>query len=415
MQDKKKHILFLSNHLRGPRGYAGARSWHQSYHLSNEFDLTVVIPGVDPVTSKKVEPASYEGLPDNVVVLKGMTVKNNRDSKLYRALFFISAMLSQFYLGLRTRNIDLVLCMSLPVTLLFISFLLSKIRNVPFIVDVRDLPFETAKEVNYLRDGLALKFFRWIESTCLRAADAVITNSPRYVTHIINKGVDSSKITYAPIGYDDFPEPSSSYVDSWRSKLITLFDNPPSLLILYSGTLGFAFPLGDVLEAAKALNNKPSIGFIILGDGQMLDFYKDQSNRYNLNMIFLGRLDKSDVSAICRAVDVCLYPSAKGEFSSSILGNKIFDYLGAEKPIIYIGDNSAVSDVIWELQAGVVIPFGKTDLLTQTIVKMSDDTSLLQSLSCGAASYRQAGYLAKDSAEKLKRVISSILRVDVHI
>ena len=49
-----KRILFISNHLRGPGGAAGTRSWQQTKVLSETWKVTVVLPEIDPVTSQPI-------------------------------------------------------------------------------------------------------------------------------------------------------------------------------------------------------------------------------------------------------------------------------------------------------------------------------------------------------------------------
>lgn len=412
MNKSKKNILYFSNHLRGPKGEAGARSWHQTKYLSEFYNLDVIIPAIDPVTSKKVTEETYSGLNFSAVTVhKIWTLENNRDSKLSRMLFFLSGMLSQFYKGLTTKKPNIVLCMSLPITLLLTALTVSKLRRVPFCVDLRDLPFETAAEIGYLKNSFLIRFLVAMETFCLRQATFILTNSPRYKPMLVERGIDPKKISIAPLGYDDFEPPSYEKVLEWREKICGAFDNSPKFLAMYSGTIGYAFPVEKILDVASFLKQNKEIGFVFLGDGQRLEEFKKISVDQKLNCLFLGRLNKTDVHSICRAIDFCLYPGKEGRFSSAILGNKVFDYLGAEKPIFYIGPDSAIADLILELKAGFIFESSEAEQLADKIEKCIINPDLLKiSSNNSSIGFRDAGYTAVDSAKKLKSLIDIVLK-----
>jgi len=56
----RRSLLYYSNHLRGPKGSAGARTWHQVARISDAFDTTVIIPEIDPVTAQPVTDETFE-------------------------------------------------------------------------------------------------------------------------------------------------------------------------------------------------------------------------------------------------------------------------------------------------------------------------------------------------------------------
>ena len=412
MADWARHhnsILYFSNHLRGPKGSAGARSWHQTRILSQNFEVTVVIPGIDPVSSAVVTPETYEGLDQAVTVIPVKTTKNDRSSKISRALFYLSAMCTQLFAGLSSKKCDVVLSMSLPVTQLLVAMVIAGIRRLPLVVDVRDLPFETAGEIGYVRARFFIQILKSIENFALRRAALIITNSPRYKPYLVRKGVAAGKIHIAPIGYDDFPPPSEAEVGAWRQKILDLFQQPPAFVATYAGTIGYAVPVEDLLRAAKKLYDNRSIGFVIVGDGQRLADLQRYVTEHDLNVVFTGRVMKADVHSICRASDVCLYPAQQGEFSAAMLGNKVFDYLGAEKPIVYCGPDSAVADVIKELDAGIICPAGDFQALADSIERLSLNPDLVRQYSHAASGFRDAGYTAEASALKLRDLIHSLL------
>jgi glycosyltransferase involved in cell wall biosynthesis len=402
-----RHILFFSNHLRGPKGAAGARSWHQVKCLSEDCRVTVVIPGVDPVTSQEVTEESHEGLdPVRVKVVKVAVTKNLRASVFRRAIYFLSAMLSQAWIGLTARRPDVVLSMSLPLTQLVVAALVAGVRRVPLIVDVRDMPFETAAEIGYIRNQRFIAAMKWLETKMLSRASVIITNSPYYVRYLAERGLHQERIHLAPIGYDDFGEPPAVEVSAWRDRIRAMFgESPPEFVGIYAGTLGYAFPVGEILDGAARLKGDSGVGFVFLGDGQRLPEYQELAAREAIQARFLGRVSKEDVHAACRAADFCIYPANSGKFSGAILGNKVFDYLGAGKPIIYVGGPGAVADVISELGAGLLCPNKAPEEFAAAVDRLRRSGELRQRLARGAAGFRAAGYTARVSAERLRDLV----------
>jgi glycosyltransferase involved in cell wall biosynthesis len=173
--------------------------------------------------------------------------------------------------------------------------------------------------------------------------------------------------------------------------------------------LGHAFPVNEILDGAAELKGDGGIGFVFFGDGQRLDEYRTSSEEREIRAKFPGRVSKSDIHAICRAADFCIYPASPGKFSCAILGNKVFDYLGAGKAIIYIGDDSAVSDVISELKAGIICRNKSPADFSRAVLALRDNPELRGRLEAGARSFRSAGYTARASAELLLGLVERSL------
>lgn len=405
-------ILFMSNHLRGQKAAAGTRSWQQTKRLSQDWNIDVVVPEIDPVTSQKVTPETYDGLDmGRVTVRLAGCIENNRANKLRRALFYGYAALGQFRNGLKTRRPKAVLSMSLPVTTIFSAWVISRLRGAPLVVDVRDLPFDLAGELGYLRSRLFVRAMRWIETFCLKRAAAIVCVSPHYVRHLAARGIAEDKLHFLPIGYDDFPAPAEADVAAMRDRLLAEFgETPPRMLCIYCGTLGFVFGVDNILDAANMLKeDHPDVGFVFVGSGQMLEEYRDTATRLNLNAVFLGRRPKEEIPLICRAGDLCIHAAKEGTFSAAMLGNKVFDYLGAGRVVIYAGPEGAVSEVLDELGAGLKSPAGDSAGLAQNIARIAQDPDLRAQLEEGGRGFRAAGYTAQTSAGRLSEILKTVI------
>lgn len=405
-----KKILFFSNHLRGPGGSAGARSWHQARRLGAQFRVTVVIPSIDPVTAQPVTEKTYEGLNPKTVTVKKAALKRNDRSSLWRRIgYYLSAMPKQFWLGMTAERPVVVLSMGLPITTLLIAWLSTIRFRCKLVVDVRDLPFDMAVEIGYLRNRIVVAFLRSIESFLLRRAGAILTNSPRYEPLLVAKGVLRDKITVAYIGYDGFEEPPAVTVANWRRRMLMTLDPSTQMIAIYSGTLGHVVPVEEILEGARALKEDKRFGFVFLGDGQRLQAFKTFAQTNKLNAHFEGRVTKQEVMAACRAADICLYPAGPGNYASAILGNKVFDYLGADKLVFYIGEDSAVRDLLVSLDAGIFTPLRQPEEFAKNLLQLIDLPSEPLKYKGVASKLRARKLTASASADVLADVIETLV------
>lgn len=406
-----KRILFISNHLRGPGGSAGTRSWQQTKVLSETWKVTVVLPEIDPVTSQPITFETYAGLDlERVDVRPVRSITLDRTRKWNRLVFYFLCALGQLWEGLKTRDLACVLTMSLPVTSIVVATILSFLKRVPLVVDVRDLPFETAIEMGYFSRGPVMRFALWLENTCLQRARIILTNSPYYKIMLEDRGIKAERIVVAEIGYDDFEAPTAEKVSFWRQEMLAHFHEPvPSVLGVYCGTFGHVVEFESVLQAASRLKDRLDIGFVCVGSGQRIAEYRAMVAEHSMNVVFLGRVSKSAIQPICRAGDFCIYSAKEGKMSAAMLGNKLFDYLGAERPVLYCGPTSAVSEIIDKLSAGLVSPAGNSEMLSANIERVSDDPILRAELGMNASGYRAAGYTAENAARLLVRAIQPII------
>ena len=93
----------------------------------------------------------------------------------------------------------------------------------------------------------------------------------------------------------------------------------------YVGAIADWFDNKAIEVIAKDKNNQ----VILVGPCRTEKIQKD-------NVIYVGKVDKSDVATYIKSFDICLYPFKKGELLDTINPVKIYEYLSLNKPIIAI-------------------------------------------------------------------------------
>jgi glycosyltransferase involved in cell wall biosynthesis len=369
--------------------------------------LVVVIPGIDPVSAAPVTEQHYAGLDfSRVEVIRLHSAALNRRSKLSRAWFYGTMTLRQLLIGLRVQKPLAVVSMSFPLSMLAVARLVAWLRRVPLFIDVRDLPFDVAREVGYTRlYGLSALAVR-LEAAIIRSAGLVFAVSPRFRAALEARGC--RRVLYNPIGFDNF-ESAAADPRFTRAALDALFaSGTNTFLVVSAGTLGHVTEVQSLLQAAAQLTARPDIGIVLVGDGQYLDRYQQQVRQSGANVRFLGRVNKAAVAQICRCADAAYYGSAGGWYTRAMLGNKVFDYMGAALPVIYHGPDSAVRDIVAAAECALMSEPDDLSGLVNNIVRLADDRGMRQQLGERARMTVHERFLAEQSALEFWRAVQGL-------
>lgn len=108
-----------------------------------------------------------------------------------------------------------------------------------------------------------------------------------------------------------------------------------------------------ILQEVVELNEDKSFVFA----GPISDEYIPDAFKKNKNVFFIGRIPFNDMPSVIKGFDVCIIPFKKDQFSSTIFPLKLFEYLGAGRPVVSTNFNIDLE----EFTKGTV-PFSATSL-----------------------------------------------------
>ena len=205
-----------------------------------------------------------------------------------------------------------------------LGYFLSKATGAPLILDFRD----SWTDDPYL--SLPTKFHRWVHT---KLENRILDHAKHLVVYgdwlkdIYDKRYPSIPTTVILNGYDacDFPD---KVVSDGESKKIRL---------AYSGSLfEYHHEFVELLFATISLlpsDSRNQLELVFAGDIQLTSF-DALVNKYGLSssVVKLGYVKHSDALSLLLSADGLLFTIPKGDTSS--FTGKIFEYLGARKPII---------------------------------------------------------------------------------
>lgn len=269
---------------------------------------------------------------------------------------YFSFMFSSLWAGLfKTQGkFDSVIVTSPPLFVGVSGYLISRIKKIPFVFEVRDLWPESAIDTGVLKNTLLIKLAYWFERFIYRKAILVNVLTPAFKEILINKKrVSPDKIIFVP-NAADFRLSDELLKNfnprEFRENHLTL----GKLVLTYVGAHGVANNLIQVIRAAELLQGKPVI-FQLIGDGMEKNMLKREVVKKNLNNVrFIDSVPKVEVFKYILASDMGMSVLKKADTFKTIYSNKTFDYMSCKKPVLMAIDGVS-RKLINDAQAGFYV------------------------------------------------------------
>lgn len=262
---------------------------------------------------------------------------------------------------------DAVLYSSLSLIGVLSAERLSRYYKVPLAFEVRDIWPLTLTEIG----GVSKRHpfvcvLQWIEDRAYRVSDRVISNLPRAVDHMVERGMDPQKFSWIPNGISVKAMESSEALSSHWEKYFP----SDKFVVGYAGTIGVANALDGLLSAAAMLEEHTDIAFVLVGNGKEKDHLLSRAKSDGLtNVYFLPAVPKAQVPTVLEKFDAC-FIGWKNEslYRFGIGANKIPEYLYSGKPVVHAF--SGGDDPIVKYQAGVTVPAENPEALAKAILEL---------------------------------------------
>ena len=368
----KKSILYIHQYFKTPKEPGGTRSyWLAQELIENGYNVTMIT--TSNTIRNSVEKTIIDGI--NVIYLK---VDYSQEMTILRRLFsFISFMLKSTYYAFLQKNIDLVFATSTPLSVGFPALIIKKIKNIPYVFEVRDLWPEVPIQMGAISNNLVKKLFIWSEKLIYKNAKHVVALSPGMAKGVL-KYTSTSKVSMIP---------NMSKIDLFwpREKNLDLMKrlglNTNSFKIIHFGSLGIANGALTIIESAKLLKNNDDFEFVFIGGGSTEYELKDLCTKYNLNNVhFLGAFTLDETSEIVNLCEVSIISFLDLPILATNSPNKLFDSLSAGKPIIV---NSAgwTKDLVEKYSCGFYVNPNYPDELATKVLQLKENANMMKIMS----------------------------------
>ena len=272
----------------------------------------------------------------------GMTVlhvpQKKFKSTLLRLLGFIYWHIVSFFIGLTVHHVDLILSPSPPLTVGWMNLGLAKLKGCKVIYNVQEIYPDILK----LKEGLPLKFLRWMERKVYNGSDAVTTIDKVFYDTIEPRFEDKSKLHIIPNFVDTglYRALSSLQVNSLLDP--KLFPNTDSIKLLYAGNIGHAQswePLIELADKTRDLN----VEYIVIGEGAKRGYVEEEIKKRGLDKLHLLPYQPRELMPAILSYSDASFIFMAPENDGDGFPSKVYTIMACERPLLVSsGENTPI-------------------------------------------------------------------------
>lgn len=250
---------------------------------------------------------------------------------LHLASFALSALphALRAALGGRGRRPELVIAVAPALLSVFTAWLAARIAGARLWIHVQDFEVEAALATGLMDDArLPARLARRVEGTFLRLGDTVSTISPQMCAKLVAKGVALQRVIEMRNWSDARFAPDPSGAETVRAE----WGLTGKVVALYSGNIARKQGIEILVEAARLLQHRQDIAFVICGEGP---------NRAELEKLAagLGNVQLHDLQpaermgAMLTMADLHLLPQI-AVAADLVLPSKLTNMLASGRPVV---------------------------------------------------------------------------------
>lgn len=239
-------------------------------------------------------------------------------------------------------------------------------HGVPFVLELHDLWLEYLKDTGGISAwNPVAAIWQALDRLLYKKANKILALWPNMKARLAQLKIPEEKVVWMPLGVDlddnVAPEPTQKG------------DGEP-FLVMFTGSIGPASNLGEVVQAARILQERGQnhITFSLIGAGpdrnRLIKFSKDAGLK---NLEFPGLVPKDEVASRLAAADACIcgLPDVRTYNEFGTIPTKLLDYMSSNRPTIFI---SNVKDNMVVLgKAGYAVPPEQPEALVEVILKLA--------------------------------------------
>ena len=403
------HILFLSHYfppeVNAPasRGYEHCKQWVKAGHR-------VTVVSCAPNHPRGVVYDGYRNrlfqreTRDGVEVVRVWTYVTANEGFLKRTLNYVSFMVSAILVAVFLDCPDVLLTTSPQFFNGLAGYPVSRLKRVPWALEIRDLWPESILTVGAIRNKTIIRLLEWLEMFAYRKANRIVALTDAFKHYMVGKGIPAEKIDVIKNGVDLSFFKSDVAVTEAKQR----FGVEKKFVASYVGTHGMAHHLETILEAADQLRHRTDIVFLMAGDGAERKRLETMREQMGLgNVIMLGQLPKDTMPALWAATDVSLVLLKKSPLFKMVIPSKIFESMAMEKPIV-IGVDGEAREIVEAGCAGLFIEPEDSAALAETVARLADNRYECRSFGTNGRAYVAQNFdrtvLAKRYEEVLRKM-----------
>lgn len=384
-----------------------AREWVKHGH-----DVTILTGFPNHPTG--VIPQEYQGkifmeeYVNSIRIWRHWLYATPNEGFLKKTLAHISFMITVILFSLFRGNRPDILIVSSPNFFSVISaYIMSRIRPVPYIFEVRDLWPGIFIELGVLKNRYLIKLLEIIEMFLYRRAAGVVPVTQGFADNIIGRGIPSEKVEVITNGVD-----LETYTPDEMNMVLRKELNLPldAFILLYMGAHGISHGLQSIIEAAELIQQDTKIHFLFVGEGAEKAKLIELAQKKQLkNVTFIKGQPKERVVHFYHLADACIVPLRNIHGLSTFVPSKMFEIMGSGKPIIAPLRGEA-ADILKRSGSAIVLPPEDPKALVKAIKDLEDNPESCKSMGIAGRKFVEENYGRKILARRYLNLLSRVVK-----
>ena len=402
-------ILFLTDNFPPEVNAPASRTFEHCREWVRLGHTVTVVTGVPNFPAGKIHPGYrnrmfQREIMEGIDVVRVWTYVTGNEGFLRRILDYQSFMVSATVASPWLQTPDVVVGTSPQFFTACAASVVSRLKGVPFVFELRDLWPESIKAVGAMKDSVVIRALERFELHLYRRATRIVSVTRSFREILTSRGIAPRKIDVVTNGADlvrFFPQPR----DEALARALGLEGR---FVAGYIGTHGMAHALETILDAAERLRHE-GFAFLLLGDGARKEALQAQARSMSLdNVVFVDSVPKQDVPRYWSLLDAAIIHLKKTPLFSTVIPSKLFECMAMGIPVLH-GVAGESAEIVTSEEVGLVFEPENALQLCNELQRMRRCESLRAKFrERGVAAAR--GYdrtkLAKDMLGSLQRAVA---------
>ena len=404
------HILFLSNYfppeVNAPatRLHEHARQWVADGHT---VDVLTSVPNFpEGEVYDGYENRLTEEERDGIRVTRVPMYISPNEGVIQRVLSYVSFMLSACWYAGRLPTLDVLVATSPQFFAALAGYVVARRKDVPFVLEIRDLWPESIVAVGAMSRNFIIRFFEWVERFLYRKAAHIVVVTDSFKEAIAEKGISQDKISVIKNGIET--EWWNQPLDESRlAELQHEHALKGKFVASYIGTIGMAHRADVLLEAARRCDD-PDIVFMVVGTGAKREELEARQAELELdNFRLVDKVPKDQVPYLLALSDASVVHLRDDPLFETVIPSKIFEAMATATPIV-LGVRGEARGLVENAEAGIAIPPEEPGALVDAVRRLKENPEFHAEVAENAYKYVRTHYdrevLAREYAALLEQV-----------
>lgn len=387
------HILFLTDNfppeVNAPasRTFEHCREWVRLGHQVTIVTCAPNFPKGQVFDGYKNRLFSRETM-EGVEVIRVWSYITANEGFLRRTLDYVSFMAAAVPASLRVARPDVIIATSPQFFTACAGYLVSCLRRVPYVFELRDLWPESIRAVGVMKQSPILDALEKLELFLYRKAELVVSVTHAFKRDLERRGIASDRIHVVTNGADltRFQPRSRNQALAQRLGLQGKF------VAGYIGTHGMAHALETLLETARLLKEegRDDIRILLLGDGASKFALKKQAGELGLdNVVFVDSVPKEEVVDYWSLLDASIIHLRRTDLFKTVIPSKLFESMAMGIPVL-LGVEGESAEIVERSGAGRAFEPENAVALRDQLLELAHSPALRETLGAkGVASAKE--------------------------